>query len=190
MATTNVDFVLQSKVATQAIGGAVKAAPFVMALEINAARNVAGAVPGGAATGVLGSSGLVNNGNFLMSGFSTQGFAKNGCFHVTTSGTTPVSVDLTNLATNSTSQAGDATFATVNKIKVKNCGSADMTVAPGGSNPANLPKFAGTTPTLTVAAGSEVEFESGPGATVDSTHKIITITPTAGGDVMVGVGGA
>jgi hypothetical protein len=125
----------------------------------------------------------------LIGGFAIQGFAKNGAFHVTTSGTTPVTCDLTNLATNSTSQAGDATFATFNKIKVRNAGTAAMTIAPGGSNPASL-GFGGTTPTYTVNAGAEVEIEVPAGATVDSTHKTITITPTSGGDVVVAVGGA
>lgn len=189
MATTGVDFMLQNKVSPQLVGAAVKAAPYVMALEPNAAKNLTGTVPGGAGTGVLGSTGLANNGNFLVGGFSDQGFAKNGAFHVTTSGTTPVTCDLTNLVTNATTSAGDATFAKWNKIKVRNCGAADMTIAPGASNGATL-GMGGTSPTLTVAAGAEVVIESGPGTTVDSTHKNITITPTAGGDVVIAVGGS
>lgn len=191
MATTGVDFVLITKTGSYASGAAVKAAPFVKAVESNSARNLTGNVPGGAATGVLGSTGLPNNAaSIIIPGFSNQGFAKNGAFHATTSGTTAVSVDLTNLTTNATSSDGDTVFATASKVVVKNCGTADMTIAPGASNPASLPKFAGTTPTLTVAAGTEAVFFSDAGATVDSTHKIITITPVSGGDVVVAVGGA
>src|SRR5690348_8379162 len=103
MATTGVDFVLITKTGSYASGAGVKAAPFVMAVEANAARNLTGLVPGGAATNVLGSTGLPNNGTGVhIGGFSDQGFALNGAFHTTTSGTTPVSVDLTNLATNAT----------------------------------------------------------------------------------------
>lgn len=190
MATTGVDFVLITKAGSYAAGGTVKAAPFVAALERNAAFNASGSVPGGAATGILGATGFPNNGTgVLVGGFALQGFALNGAFHATTSGTTPVSVDLTNLATNSTSSAGDATFAKFNKIKVRNAGAAAMTIAQGASNPASL-GFAGTTPTYTVNAGAEVEIEVPAGATVDATHKIITVTPTAGGDVVVAVGGS
>lgn len=190
MATTGVDFVLITKAGSYAAGAATKAAPFVMAVENNAARNFTGRVPGGAATGVLGATGLPNNGTgIFVGGFSDQGFALNGAFHVTTSGTTPVTCDLTNLATNSTSNAGDAVFAKANKIKVRNAGTAAMTIAPGASNPASL-GLGGTTPTYTVNGGSEVEIEVPAGATVDATHKNITITPTAGGDVVVAVGGS
>ena len=191
MATTNVDFVLITKTGSYASGAAVKAAPFVVAVEANAARNLTGRVPGGAATGILGTSGLPNNGTGIhIGGFSDQGFALNGAYHATTSGTTAVNVDLTNLATGATSNAGDATFAKVSKVRVQNCGSADMTVSPGASNPAPIPKMAGTTPTLTVAAGAYADFFLDTAGTVDSTHKIITVTPTSGGDVVVAVGGA
>jgi hypothetical protein len=190
MATTGVDFVLVSKVSTAVQGAAVKATPFVVAVEKNAAQQYAGRVPGGAGTGVLGATGNVNNGNFLVDGFSTEGFALNGAIHVTTSGTTPVSVDLTNLTTGATSTAGDATFAKFMKIRFYNCGSAAMTIAPGGSNPASL-GLGGTSPTLSVPANTVVTpFANGAGVTVDSTHKIITITPTSGGDFVLAVGGA
>lgn len=187
---TGVDFVLVTKAGSYAAGSAVKAAPFVVAVEANAAKNFSGTVPGGVGTGILGASGLPSNGNIMIGGFASQGFALNGAFHATTSGTTAVSVDLTNLATNATSSAGDTVFAKASKIRVYNAGAADMTIAPGASNPANLPKMSGTTPTLTVAAGTWIDFLNDAGATVDSTHKIITITPTAGGDVVVAVGGA
>lgn len=187
---TAVDFVLQAKSATSLSGSTYRAAPYVKALERNAAFALAGRVPGGAGTGILSPTGVVNNGNFLIEGFGLQGFAKNGAFHVTTAGTTAVNVDLTNLATGATSNDGDTTFATVNQVVIYNCGAADMTVSPGATNPANFPKFTGTTPTLTIPAGSKHTFQNAAGAVVDGTHKVITITPTAGGDVVLAVGGA
>ena len=191
MPTTNVDFVLVTKTGTYASGSTVRAAPFVVAVEDNAARNLSGAVPGGPSTGILGASGLpAGTTARRIGGFSNQGFAKNGAIHITTSGTTPVSPDLTNLATGATSNAGDTTFATVNKIKVVNAGTANMTVAPGASNPSPLPAMSGTTPTVTVAPGDEIEFYNNAGGTVSGTAKILTITPTSGGDVVVCVGGA
>jgi hypothetical protein len=185
MATTGVDFVLQNKATTTLSGAAVLTAPFVEALDPQSARVLTGRVPGGAATAALGS----NNSNYLLT-LADQGFAKNGSFHVTTSGTTPVTLDLTNLATNATTHAGDTVFATVNMIKWMNVGAADMTIAPGASNPSNAPKFTGTTPTLAVPAGSFGTWSSVAGVTIDSTHKNITITPTAGGDIFFAVGGA
>lgn len=190
MATTGVEFVLQSKSATNISGATVKAAPYVLAMERNAALQLAGRVPGGAGSGILTATAHTNNGNFLLDGFASEGFAKNGCFHVTTSGTTAVNVDLTNLATGATTTAGDTVFATGNKIKFYNTGAADMTISPGASNPSNFPKFTGTTPTILLPAGSILTYEVPAGVTIDSTHKVVTITPTAGGDVLIGVGGA
>lgn len=190
MATTGVDFVLQSKVATQVKGATTKAAPYAIAVDPYNARTIAGRVPGGAGTGLVGPTGLANNGDFLIDGFAFQGFAKNGGYHKTTSGTTSVTIDLTDLTSGATSSDGDTTFATVNKITLYNCGAADMTIAPGGSNPSNIPKFTGTTPTIALPAGSQVTIVSGAGVTVDSTHKTILVTPTSGGDLMVAVGGA
>lgn len=189
MATTGVDFVLQSKAGTAVSGGTVRAGPFVVAVEPNAARQLAGRVPGGAGTGALGAAGRANNGNFLMDGFASEAFALNGAFHVTTSGTTAVSIDLTTLGTNATSSAGDLTFTRWNKLTFYNCGAAAMTLAPGATNPATL-GLTGTTPALSIPPGSMVRLENAAGVTVDATHKIITITPTAGGDFFLGVGGA
>jgi hypothetical protein len=187
---SGVDFMLLTKGTAGVAGTSVKAPPFVVAADRVNARMVAGRVPGGTGTGLLGPTGQANNGNFYIGGFADAGFAKNGCYHKTTTGTTAVNVDYTDLTAGATSSTGDTSFASVNKVTVMNCGTADMTVGPGGSNPANFPKFAGTGPTLTLAAGCQHSFEVGTPATVDATHKILTITPTAGGDVMVAVGGA
>lgn len=121
---------------------------------------------------------------------ATAGFALNGAYVKTLSGTTAVNPDLTDLTSGATSYAGDTTFAKVFELIVYNTGAADITVAPGGSNPFTI-GLNGTTPTLTVKAGDKVAIGYGTtGITVDSTHKVITITPTAGGSVALVVGGA
>ena len=117
-------------------------------------------------------------------------YAKNGGAIYSTSGTTPISPDLTNLATGAASSAGDVTFATVNTLIFRNLGAADMTIAPGASNPSNIPKFTGTTPTLALPAGSVLVVHSNAGVTIDGTHKVFTVTPTAGGVFSVSAGGA
>jgi hypothetical protein len=184
MATTGVDFVLIKKPTTpQLSGSAVLATPFVQALDHQSALTIAGRVPGGAANAQLGS----NNGNYL-SVLSDKAFAKNGAFHVTCSGTTPVSIDLTNLVTGATSQAGDATFASWNHIQITSCGAAAATLGPGASNGNAI--LNGTTPTIPVPLNGVETLTNVAGFTVDSTHKILTLTPTAGGDFLVTVGGA
>jgi hypothetical protein len=187
---TSVDFVLQNKSATNLSGATVKAAPYVMALDRNSAFAIAGRVPGGAGTGVVASNVVTNNGNFIVTGFASQNFAKNGAYHKTTVTTTGVTMDLTDLTSGATSSAGDTVFATVYQMTFYNTGAADMTIAPGGSNPSNVPKFTGTTPTLLLPAGGQITLIYPTGVTIDATHKTVLITPTAGGDVMVAVGGA
>lgn len=192
MSTTNVNFVLQKKSATAVDGVNVLAAPYVEALEHQAALVATQRVPGGQATGFLLSSN--NNGNYLCDDIPTrldkQGFAKNGAYHCTTSGTTGVTIDLTNLTTGATTTAGDTSFATVYQLTFLNAGTGDMTIAPGGSNPSLIPKFGGTSPTVTLPAGSSVVFQSVAGVTVNSTQKTILVTPSTGGDLVVAVGGA
>ena len=113
--------------------------------------------------------------------------------YVPLTGTTPVNIDLTDLTSGATlNTAGDTTFATWNKIRISNAVAgtpADVTYGPGGSNPLRT-LLAGTTPTLTVPASSTVTLASAAGLAVDSTHKVLTITPTAGGAVTIAVSGS
>ena len=129
---------------------------------------------------------------FVVMGKYVGGFAKNGCALVVLSGTTAVTVDLTNLAafTGVTSQYGDTSLATVNCLVFNNLGTVAVTVAPGGSNPSRLPTFTGTTPTLSIPAGGAVGISDLAGQTVDSTHKTFTLTPTSGGTIAISYGGA
>ncbi len=109
-------------------------------------------------------------------------FAKNGSVLLSLSGTTAQSVDLTNTTANSpASSAGDTTFSNINLIIANNIGTHDLVLSPGAANPARLPEMGGTTPTITVPAGSYHVFHSAANLAVDGTHKIITVTPSAGG---------
>ena len=118
------------------------------------------------------------------------GYAKNGAVYLALSGTTPQTVSLQNTTTNSPAgTAGDTAFATVNVVRVKNLGASAVTVAPGGSNPSPIPAFTGTTPTVSIPAGSEILFHSAAGATI-STAANLTFTPAASGSLLVTIGGA
>ena len=196
MATTGVNFVLINN-AGGLNSATFTAIPFVDTYEHQSAILLSARNPGGLS--YLQPSWVINKNiillDDLMTRFDKDGAAKHGCFHVTTSGTTGVNIDLTNLATNATSSAGDATFATWYQIIFFNLSgldgvaAADMTVAPGGSNPARM-QLGGTSPTLTVAASSPQVISSKAGLAVDSTHKIITVTPSAGGNFAMLVSGA
>ena len=118
-------------------------------------------------------------------------FAKNGGVLLTLTGTTAQSVDLTNTTTNTpASYAGDTAFSNVNLIIFNNLGAVDLVVSPGASNPARLPEMTGTSPTITVPAGSFVVVHSTANLAVDSTHKVFTVTPTAGGSMAITVCGS
>jgi len=120
---------------------------------------------------------------------STMGLAKNGGNRLSLSGTTPVNIDLTDLTANAASSAGDTSFASFVNLTLYNDGAAAVTVAPGASNPASI-GLSGTSPTLTVNPGCACVLNYGSPVTVDSTHKIITVTPTSGGSFVLSVGGA
>jgi hypothetical protein len=118
-------------------------------------------------------------------------FAKNGAILLTLSGTTAQDVDLTDLTANTPAgTVGDTAFATVSVLVFRNLGSAAATVKPGASNPADIPKFTGTTPTLQIPAGGTVIVHANTPVTIDATHKLFTITPAADGTVAISVGGA
>lgn len=203
MATTGQCFVLQNY-QTALDGSAIVAAPYVIGYERKSALSLTGRIPGGAA----GSSGwatqqapwVANSQGIIMlddviASMDNDGLAKHGVFHVTTSGTTGVNIDLTNLATNATSYYGDVTFATINKLVGFNLSgldgvaAANMTLAQGGSNPAPL-GFTGTTPAVAIYASSPWAWFNKAGGTVTSSAKIITVTPSAGGNFVLVVGGA
>lgn len=177
MATTNSNFVKLANAAL--IGSTVQAAGQVVAVNHATATQI---INGGTGT-------YLDRFNVDL---ATAGYAKNGSAAATLTGTTAVTYDLTDLTSTTsgtTAWAGDTTFATWNQLVFRNTGAADITVAQGASNGARL-GLTGTTPAFTVPAGSVITFQSIAGYTVDSTHKVITITPTAGGSFALSVGGA
>lgn len=121
---------------------------------------------------------------------SVQGYAKNAGVGLTLTGTTAITINAAALAAaTGVVVGGDTSFSTLNQITFKNTGSVDLVVSPGASNGLAM-NLGGTSPTITVPAGSSVVIQSAAGITVDSTHKNITITPTSGGSMSVTFGGA
>lgn len=178
MATTLQNFVLLTKAAL--VGSTVQAANYPVAVN-----------PANATQLVNGGSGVTVDKVSIDS--SNDGYAKHGVVYVALTGTTAVNIDLTDLTSGSTlPTAGDTTFATWNKIVINNAVAgtpADVTYSPGGSNGLRS-LLAGTSPTLTVPANASFPLQSPAGLAVDSTHKVLTITPTAGGAVTIAVSGA
>jgi hypothetical protein len=133
--------------------------------------------------------------NLLAFGTYIGAFAKNGALYVTCTGTTPVSINLTSLATPigvAFSQAGDSVLAVINCLIVKNISNpgSTFTIAPGASNPSRMPPLAGTTPSISLNAGDVYCQSSSTGLAVDSTHNELTFTPTDGGALVMAWGGA
>jgi hypothetical protein len=175
MSTTLSGFVVTKDPAL--IGAAVLAAPQVIALSDAAARQMN--LDGGATR--------IDDQVFNL---AKAGFAKNAGVGLTLTGTTAITISLAALAAaTGVVIAGDTAFATWNQLIFVNTGAVDLVLSPGASNPLGL-QLTGTTPALTVAAGSRVVLETVAGITVDSTHKNLTVTPTAGGTLNIGIGGA
>jgi hypothetical protein len=133
--------------------------------------------------------------NLLPFGTFVGSFAKNGALYVTFTGTTPVTINLTALATAvgvAFSQAGDSSLAVINCLIVKNISNpgSTFTIAPGASSPSRMPPLAGTTPSISLLAGDVYCQSSAAGLAVDSTHNEITFTPTDGGALVMAWGGA
>lgn len=174
MGTTNSAFLKKTNATLN--GATVGAAGEVVAMNPTSANQLA-------------ASGYGTRVDRAVSDLATDGYAKNGCIDVSLSGTTPKTVDLTDLTSQAASNAGDTGFDLWNKLVFANLSSGNMTVAPGSSNPASI-FLGGTSPTMTVAANSSNTLMSLAGVTVDSTHKTITITPTVTGHLVISVGGA
>jgi hypothetical protein len=123
-------------------------------------------------------------------GTQVGNFAKNGCVVLTLTGTTPITVNLTALAaaTGVIVANADGTaaspFATVFAAVFTNLGTADVTIAPGSSNPAPFPT------SQLCKAGGVVAISSPAGYTISGSANTITVTPTAGGLIGIAIGGA
>jgi hypothetical protein len=212
MAKTGENFLLAGGTGTYLSGSTVTTAPYVFGLNPLSALDAVNAAPP-SGSGVA--SGFANNSatpldrvivdlaltatpgvgaNLLVFGQFIGNFAKNGVLYVTFTGTTGVTIDLTSLASAvgvTSSQYGDTSLATANCLIFRNLSaSGTITIAPGGSNPSTLPKFTGTTPTLSTDFGGTVIVYDPSGQTIDSTHKTILLTPSAGGAMAICYGGA
>lgn len=174
MATTLVNFVRLTSAAL--VGSTVRAAGKVVGYKPNNATTV---VSGSVATAL----------DKVTIDFSTDSNAKHGAATVALSGTTPKTIDLTDLTSVTDSYDGDTTFATVYVLVLKNLGAGSLTVATGASNGMSLP-LNGTSPTLTIASGNTDVFIFSAGLTIDNTHKTMLITPAADTTFSIAISGA
>jgi hypothetical protein len=124
------------------------------------------------------------------------GYANSAAVILTFTGTTPITLDLTNLvaATGVVVQGAGAfagSFATWSHIFVQNIGASAKSVAmaPGSSNPLRT-QLSGTSPVHTLLGGDLVHWNATVGLVVDSTHKTVTFTPSSGGSALVSIQGS
>ena len=109
-------------------------------------------------------------------------YAKNGSVLLTLSGTTAQNINLQNTTTNTpASYAGDTVFANINVIVFNNTGTQAVKFALGGSNPAPFPEFGGTSPYLTIPAGSIHVFHTATAQAISGSANLLTVTPATGG---------
>lgn len=115
------------------------------------------------------------------------GFANMAAVSLTFTGSTAITLDLTNLvAATGVVVAGAGTFAGSfahwAHMLFQNTGSSGkpFTVAPGASNPIRNP-LGGTSPTHTLNPGDILHWNNATVVAVDSTHKTVTLTPTSAG---------
>lgn len=111
-------------------------------------------------------------------------YAKHAAIRLTLVSTTAQHPDLTNTAAIG-AYGGDSSFASVSQIKFLNDGAQALTIAPGASNGLTLPFSS-----LTIAAGDEYVYTFATPVVVDGTHKVIDVTPTSGGSLVITIGGA
>lgn len=174
MATTSSNFVALSSAAL--VGSSYATNGVALALAPAQARSYA--------TAGLGS--IVDS---WSSNFATAGYAKNGCVILNLSVSTPITIDLTAL-TSETVRAGDTTFATWKEISFVNLGANPIAVSPGASNPLTTP-LGGTSPTQSIVAGESTRWVRPSGVTVDATHKTLKFDPGATvGKIAICIGGA
>jgi hypothetical protein len=199
LSTTGSNFVAFANGEAMLVGTTVQPAG-VQVLALNPTNAFSAVIAGGTAIdrvvwdlGMTGTAPGIGS-NILAFGAFIGGFAKNGAIYVTFTGTTPVSLDLTNIGASigvTFAQGGDTSLATINALILQNQSATSViTIAPGASNGARFPVLAGTSPTLSLNAGSVHCLSDLTGQAVDSTHKILTFTPSAGGTLLLAYGGA
>ena len=98
----------------------------------------------------------------------TAGYTANGAVYLTLTGTTPITLNFTNLAAATGVVVGGITiFTGWNRIVFYNTGTTDLVVAAAGSLGLRLP-INGTNPSYTVPAGSRLVLDGVVGFAVDS----------------------
>lgn len=172
---TGVSFVATAKGA--AITGGNAASGVVLALPIYLAKQYTGQ----------------NNGQRLdpSSNLSAAGYAKNCGFYLSLSASTPITIDLTSIATNATNQAGDNSFATAYSVEMINLGTSDITVGGASSYPFEL-GLGGSTQTFTVPAGGSFFLLIPAGLAIASgTNSLLKFSSgSSAGQIGVAIGGA
>jgi hypothetical protein len=147
---------------------------------------------------------LANGGAYALDKFKVDlaagGYNKTAGIALVFTGSTPITLNLTSLAaatgvsalgsTAGVADTGTPSFATLNAIIFNNVGGEPIVVSPGASDPLGFPILGGTSPTLTLDAGDESAHISSAGVTVNSSACNITFTPTSGGTLLIGFGGA
>lgn len=130
-----------------------------------------------ALTGSFVGNGLGTVLDRIATDLSKAGFALNGGVILNLAISTPHTIDLTALSSE-TVTAGDLVFATWKQIILVNLGLNPVTVSPGASNPIRS-DFVGTGPGRAVRPGAWDVWFDPAGKVVDSTHKTITFDPGA-----------
>ncbi len=175
---TNANYLSQT--ANQLVGAAVIAANLVEYVG-SSQRNLAVAAGAGLSIGSYSFDEVL------------AAYTSNAGILLTLTGSTAITIDVTNISATATSSAGQNTFASkVNTMILQNIGAQALTIAQGTSNPLSL-GLAGTTPTLSIAAGSTHVLNLGTpsaGSPVSGTTKTFTVTPTSGGSLLIYLGGA
>jgi hypothetical protein len=125
---------------------------------------------------------------------SQTAYAKTAVIFVTLTGSTPITINLNDLAAATGVQCVGAIGANSlanywNLLMLQNIGTATLVITPGASDPANLP-WTGTSAEYTMAAGDQAVWMSSAGQVVSSSACNITITPTSGGQLAIAVGGS
>jgi hypothetical protein len=121
---------------------------------------------------------------------SGAGYAKNGAFVLSLAISTPLTVDLTAIASVATASAGDNSFATIYDVQLTNLGPTDVVVGAAGSTPALL-EMGGTTPTITIPANGGVYHLKIPaGLTTTSANNLKFSSGASAAQIGMAIGGA
>lgn len=131
-------------------------------------------------------------------GLAGAGYAKGAGVVFTFSGSTPITLNVAAIAAaTGVVIGGDTSFALANRVFFQNTGAVDLSWAPGASNGLTMGVSAVNSQVPSVVIPAAVNgvsgkylLESPTGYTVNATNKNITITPSAGGTLLLTIGGS